>query len=109
MIDSFVKKMLASARVLVDRIPCCRLLQHERYCDPLPALGEPKLEEPMSHVETDLVPQSPPTGPLAWYRRVPLYLRILLALILGVGVGLSMGAHAALFKPFSAVVLRLLG
>ncbi len=63
----------------------------------------------MSHMDHDTLPPAPPTGPLAFYHRVPLYGRILAALILGVIAGELMGAHAAYFKPFSAVVLRLLG
>ncbi len=63
----------------------------------------------MSHNGHYTPPQPEPTGPLARYQRIPLYARILVALILGVIAGELMGAHAALFKPFSAVVLRLLG
>ena len=34
-------------------------------------------------------PAAPPTaaGPLVWYQRVPLYLRILVALVLGIAAG----------------------
>lgn len=48
-------------------------------------------------------------GPKSWYQRIPLFARILIALILGIVVGMAMGTHASAFKPFSAVVLRLLG
>ena len=49
------------------------------------------------------------SGPLGWYQRIPLPARILTALLLGVLVGELMGAKADVFKPFTAVVLRLLG
>ena len=45
---------------------------------------------------------------LAWYRRVPLYIRILISLALGIVVGELMGGRAAVFKPFSDIVLQLL-
>ena len=48
-------------------------------------------------------------GPLAWYHRTPLFARILIALVLGVIVGEMIGMRAAAFKPFSSVILRLLG
>ncbi len=48
-------------------------------------------------------------GPLNWYHRTPLYARIVAALILGIVVGELLGAKADMFRPFSAVVLRLLG
>lgn len=53
-------------------------------------------------------PELPRSGPLALYHRIPLYFRILAALALGAVVGWQMGPHAALFKPFSDLVLRLL-
>ena len=62
----------------------------------------------MSH-HAPAVPHSPPTGPFAWYHRIPLYLRILIALLLGIVAGYALGPKAEAFKPFSAVVLRLLG
>ncbi|HEV3255905.1 MAG TPA: dicarboxylate/amino acid:cation symporter [Gemmataceae bacterium] len=63
---------------------------------------------------TDRVtPVQQPTGQrprlLAWYQRTPLYLRILIALVLGMGFGWVLGERAIIFKPFSDIVLRLLG
>ncbi len=55
-----------------------------------------------------VLPPSRPR-PVAWYRRIPLFAQILIGLVLGVIVGEMLGAHAAVFKPFSSVVLRLLG
>jgi DAACS family dicarboxylate/amino acid:cation (Na+ or H+) symporter len=52
---------------------------------------------------------SPNRGLLTWYQRTPLFLRIIAALLLGVGVGCLMGERGAVFKPFSDIVLRLLG
>jgi DAACS family dicarboxylate/amino acid:cation (Na+ or H+) symporter len=49
------------------------------------------------------------TGVIAWWRRTPLYLRILGAMLLGAAVGLSLGAHAAPLATPSRLVLRLLG
>jgi Na+/H+-dicarboxylate symporter len=48
------------------------------------------------------------TGPLSWYHRTPLYVRIMIALVVGATVGKWMGPSAAKFKPFSDVVLQLL-
>jgi len=45
---------------------------------------------------------------LAWYRRTPLYIRILVSLALGIVAGELMGTKAAVFKPFSDIVLQLL-
>jgi Na+/H+-dicarboxylate symporter len=45
---------------------------------------------------------------LAWYRKTPLYVRIMISLVLGIVVGELMGAKAILFKPFSDIVLQLL-
>jgi Na+/H+-dicarboxylate symporter len=58
--------------------------------------------------------ESPPpaeksTGPFAWYQNTPLYMRIVVALIIGVLAGLKLGHWAVNLAPFSAVVLRLLG
>jgi len=50
-----------------------------------------------------------PSGPFAWYLRIPMFARILTALALGVVVGRLWGGHTAVLKPFSGVVLRLLG
>ena len=61
----------------------------------------------------DITPPPPPTVPaagvLGLYQRTPLFVRILIALLLGVIVGELMGTGAGVFKPFSSVVLRLLG
>src|SRR5205823_13412354 len=48
------------------------------------------------------------TGLLGWYHRFPLYVRILIALALGIVAGWLMGPRAAAFKPFSDIVLQLL-
>lgn len=61
----------------------------------------------MSH-SGHAVPPSPAPGPFAWYHKTPLFVRILIALVLGVIVGEMMGLRAAAFKPFSSVILRLL-
>ena len=52
--------------------------------------------------------QAPGTGFAAWYRRTPLYVRILAALVLGLVVGEMAGAKAQFLKPFSDIVLQLL-
>jgi Na+/H+-dicarboxylate symporter len=67
------------------------------------------MEDLMSPSGHDAAPQPPPKGPFAWYNRIPLFARILVALVLGVIVGEMIGARAAAFKPFSSVILRLLG
>ena len=51
----------------------------------------------------------PQRGLLAWYQRSPLFLRIVAALLLGVGAGWLLSERAAVFKPISDIVLRLLG
>ncbi|MCW3050883.1 MAG: dicarboxylate/amino acid:cation symporter [Chthonomonadales bacterium] len=63
----------------------------------------------MSHSGHALAPQPEPTGPFAWYQKTPLFIRILVALAIGVVVGEMMGHRAEVFKPFSSVILRLLG
>ena len=65
--------------------------------------------EPASEIESSTSKSETPSGRFGWYQRVPLFARIILALVLGVLAGELMGSHAAVFKPFSAVVLRLLG
>ena len=54
-------------------------------------------------------PHSTRGGLIGFYQRTPLFARILVALVIGIVVGLAMGPRAAAFKPFSSVVLRLLG
>ena len=65
----------------------------------------------MLHHVTPPTPPESATAPrdrFAWYRRVPLYVRILISLALGIVVGELMGARATVFKPFSDLVLQLL-
>jgi DAACS family dicarboxylate/amino acid:cation (Na+ or H+) symporter len=52
---------------------------------------------------------SPRPGVIAWWRRTPLYLRIVGAMLLGVLGGVLLGAHAAPLAIPSKLVLRLLG
>ena len=62
-------------------------------------------------MSSHITPPSGTTAPsdrLAWYRRVPLYIRILISLALGIAVGELMGGRAVVFKPFSDIVLQLL-
>jgi Na+/H+-dicarboxylate symporter len=47
-------------------------------------------------------------GLLGWWNRVPLYLRILVALVLGVVVGLVLGPNAGGLRQISNLVLQLL-
>ncbi len=54
-------------------------------------------------------PAKPASGLLGFYQRTPLYLRIAIALLVGVGVGLVLGPKAEKLKPISDVVLKLLG
>src|SRR5262249_284381 len=54
-------------------------------------------------------PQRGARGLLAWYQRTPLFLRIIGALLLGAFAGWLLDERAAAFKPFSDIVLRLLG
>jgi Na+/H+-dicarboxylate symporter len=49
------------------------------------------------------------TGLVAWWHRTPLYLRILSAMLLGLAVGVLLGAQAAPLAIPSRLVLRLLG
>jgi Na+/H+-dicarboxylate symporter len=48
-------------------------------------------------------------GALAAYRRVPLYLRILIGLTIGVVLGVSLGSRAEPLKVVSQIILRFLG
>ncbi len=64
---------------------------------------------------------TPPSGIWGWYQRTPLYVRIAVALVMGIGVGLAMGGPDATvfnlpfgpkpadFKPIADLVLKLLG
>lgn len=61
----------------------------------------------MSHAPALPQPEKS-TGFMALYHRVPLYARIVIALLVGALVGHFMGASAVAFKPFSDLVLRLL-
>lgn len=62
-----------------------------------------------SEIESSTFKSETPSVRFGWYQRIPLFARIIIALMLGVLVGEMMGSHTAVFKPFSAVVLRLLG
>lgn len=48
-------------------------------------------------------------GIVGLYLRTPLYLRIVIALVIGIGLGLVLGQRAAKLKIISDLVLRLLG
>src|SRR5579871_2546364 len=47
-------------------------------------------------------------GILGFYNRTPLYVRIIIAMVVGGIVGKLMGESAEKFKPFSDIVLQLL-
>lgn len=49
------------------------------------------------------------TGLIGWWRGTPLYLRIVGAMVLGLGLGLALGAQAGPLAIPSKLVLRLLG
>jgi Na+/H+-dicarboxylate symporter len=49
------------------------------------------------------------SGLIGWWRTTPLYLRIVGAMILGVGLGLLLGAHAGPLAIPSKILLRMLG
>jgi Na+/H+-dicarboxylate symporter len=49
------------------------------------------------------------TGPLSFWTRMPLYLRILVGLVLGVAVGFALGPTAKPFDWPARIVLRVLG
>src|SRR5947209_6638767 len=61
-------------------------------------------QQPPTHV----TPQEAAPSLLTWYHRTPLYVRILIALALGVPVGWAMGPRAIGLKPISDIVLQLL-
>jgi DAACS family dicarboxylate/amino acid:cation (Na+ or H+) symporter len=48
-------------------------------------------------------------GLLAWWRGTPLYLRIVVAAVLGVAVGMALGPRAAVLQVPARLVLRVLG
>ena len=50
-----------------------------------------------------------PVGPLARWNALPLYLRIVVAMGVGLVTGLAMGEHALIFEIPSMVILQLLG
>src|SRR4051794_18664596 len=55
-------------------------------------------------------PQAPPPRPKSWYARVPLYVKIVIALILGVVAGMLIPTHIADDLNIPALlILRLLG
>lgn len=49
------------------------------------------------------------TGLLARWNAIPLYLRIVIALVLGVITGMALGEHAEIMEGPSQVILQLLG
>ncbi|HMJ10477.1 MAG TPA: dicarboxylate/amino acid:cation symporter [Polyangiaceae bacterium] len=48
-------------------------------------------------------------GPLAWWTRMPLYSRILIGLVLGIGVGVVLGPSAKRLELPALLILRILG
>lgn len=60
-----------------------------------------------SDVESET--ESPNTGLLGKWNRIPLYFRILMAMVLGLVAGLLLGERAIMFYMPSQVILRLLG
>ena len=54
-------------------------------------------------------PTRRPHPALAFYRATPLYVRILVALAIGVGLGIALGENAEPLKWVSRIVLRILG
>src|SRR5690242_17103436 len=60
------------------------------------------------HVHTESAQHGSGNGLLGLYNRTPLYVRIIIALVIGAVVGKLMGGRAAVFKPFSDIVLQLL-
>src|SRR5439155_1507418 len=58
----------------------------------------------------DAAVREKPAGFLAWYHRVPLYLKIVVGMVLGVAVGLVVSKEWALRLNIPAsIILRLLG
>ena len=62
-----------------------------------------------SSKQASLFEHTPGTGPWGRWQRIPLYLRIVVALLLGIAVGALTGASAAWLAIPSRLVLRLLG
>ncbi|MBX3442499.1 MAG: dicarboxylate/amino acid:cation symporter [Planctomyces sp.] len=54
-------------------------------------------------------PEPPASGLLARWNAIPLYLRILAAMLLGIAVGAALGEHADVLEIPSRVILQLLG
>ena len=50
-----------------------------------------------------------PRGPLGWWTRMPLYLRILVGLVLGIIAGVTLGPEAKTFDLPARLILRVLG
>src|SRR5258706_7624610 len=48
-------------------------------------------------------------GPFAWWTAMPLYLRILVGLVLGMACGLAMGPNAKVLDWAAQIILRVLG
>src|SRR5689334_14271522 len=62
---------------------------------------------PTLNHETD---QTSQRGLIAWYRRTPLYLKILVGMLLGLAVGLVLSPdYAKWFNQPAVLILRLLG
>jgi Na+/H+-dicarboxylate symporter len=71
--------------------------------------GTKQLDGGRSAVRLCAMESSPKAGVIGWWRRTPLYLRILGAMLLGALAGVGLGAHAAPLAIPSKLVLRLLG
>jgi Na+/H+-dicarboxylate symporter len=63
---------------------------------------------PHEYAEPPLPPYGPGSGLLVRWHRAPLYLRILIALALGIVAGEALGTRAVALKPVSTLVLQLL-
>jgi len=57
-----------------------------------------------AHLSPPTSPTNPKSGVWGVYERTPLYLRIVVALLIGALVGVAMGADAKVFKPISDIV-----
>ncbi len=62
-----------------------------------------------NHASKEATTTTPKTGLIARWQGVPLYARIVMALVLGVMVGVLLGSNAALLAVPGKLVLRLLG